>query len=132
MNTVTTTDASEYLRSFPLAIVFKGDGCHELEIQARSTDQAVDSDTIASLLDLRKEFINDLGDGFQGFRCGLVTLVLAAPFPADAVEAHGTIRQGYISQCSVGTSVLRNRSKGLSMRGKYVRIERLWGHVGRC
>jgi hypothetical protein len=28
--------------------------------------------------------------------------------------------------------VLRNRGKGLSMRGKYVRIERLWGHVGRC
>ena len=112
---------SRNVRCFPLAVVFERNSGHELEIQATSTDQSIDSNISTSLLNLWEELINDLCDGLQGCRCGFVAFVLASPFSTDPVEAHGTIRQGNISQRSVGSSVLGDRNKGLQDK-KTVRV----------
>lgn len=102
------------LRIGPLSVIFKRHGRHELEIQAGSTNQTVHGDLISSLLDFWKKFLHDLCNRLQRFRRCLVPFVLAPPFTADTIEAHGTIGQGDIRQGSVGARVLKcNRCKGL-------------------
>ena len=64
-------------------------GNHKLEVEASSTNEAVDLDAVADSLDFGKVLINDLGDLLQRFGRGLVTGVLASPLTAHTVELHG-------------------------------------------
>ena len=78
---------------FPRAKVLKRNGGHELEVQASSADQTVNLDAITELLEFGEVFVNDLGDGLEGFGGSLIAVVLASPLSTDAVEGHGTIGQ---------------------------------------
>jgi hypothetical protein len=112
-----------YSPFFPWSKVLKRNSGHELEVQAASTDQTVDSDSITDLLEFRKVLVNDLGDGFQRFRSSLISIVLASPFSANAVEGHGAVGQWDIRVKShVLASRKSSRGKSLNRETHSVRI----------
>jgi hypothetical protein len=83
---------------FPGSEVRQRNSRHKLEIQAPSANQTVDRDIVTDFLEFGKVFIDDLGNGLETCRSRLVSIVLASPFSADAVEGHGTVGQRDIVQ----------------------------------
>ena len=79
------------LRFFPWSEILQWNSHHQLEIKARSTDQSIDLDVLASLLDFWKKLIDNSSNSFQTFGCSFVSGVLASDLTADAVERHGTV-----------------------------------------
>lgn len=63
------------------------------KVKTTPTHQTVDSDIFANRLDLGQVLIHYFGNRLQRLGSGLVSFVLATPLAADAVKAHGAIRE---------------------------------------
>jgi hypothetical protein len=77
----------------PLCILVCRPGHRFRGLQPTSTDQSIDRRILGDLFNFRQILVHQFGNLFEGLGRGLVPFVLAAPFAADPVKIHGTVRQ---------------------------------------